>query len=980
MKAIRRILTAALCLTLLVVALTLTACNTECAHEYGEWSEAQAATCTEAGVKVRTCSKCGAIDGTEIPALNPEAGHTMGEWTVTEPTCTEAGSKTRGCTTCSHTESETIAATGHKMSGFACTICDHEVVSLESLIPTFSEDIRSAGIVIKDTAFLISDEYRERHEPEGIVNATVELAELVLWVDDNGQLAGYGQGALNFKGVNTDIDNDVTVTVAIEGTEAYVAFKGASELTTTLTYDEFLKIDPAVILNADPEIAEAEVMLTQYLPALETWVKESLLPVFGTPDLDYSEEQLEADARDLAHTLLGLVYVATKTDDGYTVSLDLTGLKELNNTLATKTISELVDSIRGEGTYAGIKLLVPTVLDFTVANLLDFIKLNLGVDVTALLAALDELAVTVSGQPDATFENMIHFEGDIDALLTDETFLATTVADVIASFAASEGEAPDRDQLVQMATAMLDEVAGKTVYELIGMDPTEIKIKVAEVLDAAAAALSHEIKIDKSGKFVSSELGILIDKTEAKITLTPAGITVNVSDDSVALTAELILGATAKVDTEAIAAIKAELETVPSMDEIIDTGLFEELYPVYDDNGNLITFVDSVEIYGTDSSDVDAEGRVAVLIYYEYAHVEDLFGTIITKGCKGMKSASLAFASYNEYRKLYITADEAQDLDNEAALALFSRTDYEVDSIDSDTIDLDFAYEIEADGNASILYANDDNYHNWVATPESEAAFAELTCGNIGVLIYVCDRCDASYTEYRFVEHNYEYNSELSIEPTDCQTLGSEYYGCTDCDAYYTEDWYGNCNYVLVEEKSTIPDKCGDIAYLHYECSACGDYYINHVTFTHEDSATFAHTVENDKLHLEVTCSVCNVLRNTIDLTVGDNVTYRPGRGELNRDLFMDFEYSIAEAGTYRLRFDHSIPSYINTYMHAYYYPSGGGSVWWGISSENGDGYTYIEITVTEPTSGYFTVFLGGAAGYIGETYSGAVYIEKVED
>ena len=66
-------------------------------HSYGGWTVTKPATCTVAGSKERTCSRCGNKETQTIPAT----GHSYGEWTVTkEATGTEAGIKERVCKNC----------------------------------------------------------------------------------------------------------------------------------------------------------------------------------------------------------------------------------------------------------------------------------------------------------------------------------------------------------------------------------------------------------------------------------------------------------------------------------------------------------------------------------------------------------------------------------------------------------------------------------------------------------------------------------------------------------------------------------------------------------------------------------------------------------------------------------------------------------------------------------------------------------------
>ena len=117
-------------------------------HDLGEWTVSKEASCTEAGEKVRKCSRCDYSETEEIEATGHDyeaivtaptcteagyttytckvcgdtyvadevevLGHDLGEWTVTKgASCTEAGEKVRKCSRCTYSETEEIEATGH---------------------------------------------------------------------------------------------------------------------------------------------------------------------------------------------------------------------------------------------------------------------------------------------------------------------------------------------------------------------------------------------------------------------------------------------------------------------------------------------------------------------------------------------------------------------------------------------------------------------------------------------------------------------------------------------------------------------------------------------------------------------------------------------------------------------------------------------------------------------------------------------------
>ncbi len=73
-------------------------------HNFGEWSESLAPTCTEKGVEERICDTCKKAETREISPL----GHSFGEWyTDSEPTCIADGTERRDCF-CGETETRSI--------------------------------------------------------------------------------------------------------------------------------------------------------------------------------------------------------------------------------------------------------------------------------------------------------------------------------------------------------------------------------------------------------------------------------------------------------------------------------------------------------------------------------------------------------------------------------------------------------------------------------------------------------------------------------------------------------------------------------------------------------------------------------------------------------------------------------------------------------------------------------------------------------
>ncbi len=112
MKSFKRSLLLLLCVVMLVVgALVMASCSTECTHEWGDWTVTTEATCMANGTETRTCSACGEAETRSIDKV----GHTFSTYVADgNATCMADGTKTATCTTDGCTAKDTVADTGSK--------------------------------------------------------------------------------------------------------------------------------------------------------------------------------------------------------------------------------------------------------------------------------------------------------------------------------------------------------------------------------------------------------------------------------------------------------------------------------------------------------------------------------------------------------------------------------------------------------------------------------------------------------------------------------------------------------------------------------------------------------------------------------------------------------------------------------------------------------------------------------------------------
>ena len=101
-----------------IIVLAFGACDTPAdpppahTHQWGEWIETTAPTCTKEGVETRYCTLDSSHKETQPIPIDEDA-HRWGTWRVTTPaTETQDGEETRTCTLCGHQETASIPAIG----------------------------------------------------------------------------------------------------------------------------------------------------------------------------------------------------------------------------------------------------------------------------------------------------------------------------------------------------------------------------------------------------------------------------------------------------------------------------------------------------------------------------------------------------------------------------------------------------------------------------------------------------------------------------------------------------------------------------------------------------------------------------------------------------------------------------------------------------------------------------------------------------
>ena len=831
MKTLKKILIPLFLVATLLLTMALASCKKECEHEYGEWT------------------------------------------TVTDPTCTTAGESTATCTKCGETATKTIEPLGHTAGDLLCTTCGNPVITLQSLVPEISDETTSLGVVVKDVRIVNAE-----------TDISLTIAELVVYSDGEG-IGGYAncEATLSIptgggKARSTDPTNSITISI-------YAFIKGENLYLHRLTSlapegygDEYQVFPLSAVLEMNPQISEALAMAEMMLPTLETWINESLIPCFGEVNLPEGSEEFEPteeNAIKAATAVLDLFFRVETTEDGYAVIFDLSVFENLHNAFNEKSVAEVVDLIGGTGRFENLKKLIPTMLDYTMADLVEFVSVNLGVDITKLLAALDELAVELTGSPEATIEMLLGIEGldDIQTLLNDEEFLATNIRDFLMLAFEIEDAATLDAQIAEIVT-LLETV---TPYQFLDMDAESVAA-IGEALDAISDMISYEITVGKDGKFVSSELDVAIEEEMLYINanLTPEKFSVTLTDgveDGNRIAFEIIPGYEPKPNTEKEATILEAFSTVPEITEEALANI-ERIYhyaPVYED-GVL----------------------VGAILLTDYYYTEDDEGTPI------LELTTVEFNINNYSANLYIGCSGKIEIGYTMYGATVTCRNY---AIDTESVGEDEeAYAIH-------LYETSDDY-------VIEYDFTDY----FSFSVYY----DTVAGEYvNSADHELSYSEEDSVIPDACGKPGKDVYICDVCGTTITENYIGDHNYEYSEEDSVIVENCGEEGKYVYICTDCGDVAEEEYIVEHDIETSAKKTVYDEETST-FTCSIICECGEVISVTVvhveGElPLEYRETENT-SKDA-LEFSFNLPEAGNYEISL---YSEYLDGYIHLY---SGNGYV-----------------------------------------------------
>lgn len=425
-------------------------------------------TCTEEGYTLVYCERCNAeLNKKDIVAAK---GHTMvngvcsvcGEGCehnyvkgdVVAATCTENGYTVYTCSKCNTSyNGDEVKALGHKFNVEKCERCgianpeltDYYANMLRSVKDAMNLKIRLEGLKIDLTSkFEIARKDNGKivySEPDDITPdflKQVGVNELALSIADNGEISGYASIDILQEGTEYKakaVIKDGFVYVIAENPDGNeVSFSVAGRMSLDSVLSDMFRNTP---INLTYETIKNALV----------WVNTDLNTV-----LDNLLTSNKTAVGSAMASLIPYVFERTETDSGYTYTLDVSKLKKAVDEFTSDdlTISKAIDKVLGNGTFDNAALFIPVLLDKKPAEAIELIK-KLGIDREQICSAVDSVYFILTGKK-------LDSSAYIDNAL--EQFKDKTVAEVIAAASGSEGAtAEDVKTMVSTNIKMMRETA-----------------------------------------------------------------------------------------------------------------------------------------------------------------------------------------------------------------------------------------------------------------------------------------------------------------------------------------------------------------------------------------------------------------------------------------------------------------------------------------------------------------------------------------
>ena len=729
-----------------------------------------------------------------------------------EATCTKRAHKLHQCSICFGTKE--VEYTGdpiaHQIEKGVCKVCGissstHYLAMLQSW-----KNVDGFSLKIADLAFSVEELIDEESAWYVMVEgALVNVAELMIYVDENGNVAGAATGTLTVTtrnygkqvevySVNAVIENGVVYLELNQG----VGEKGASETT-------YMSVTLDYIIGAIVE--ESVGLKKEGVAEIVNFIDEKLLPIVNEY-VEFNAEEID----DILESLINLVFTEEMTDDGFVYFLDFDKIHEINNDLADLTVSEFIDKYFGESSFADLVATVKEIAGTKIPEIPALLD-SYGIDSEKLAAFINEVAA-MSGAPE---------EFDIMEMINSEDMKDVLVADLI-----PEGGYEELESMIDDIASALENAS---LYDLIAPEyKEEIRKTVADVISELAEAVHFSFETDAARNisalsFKITELSMNVSDSErlnlnVSVEFTPNG-RINVNFDSII----------DEINTSVkYPNLDAETESDYNFKELggeyyvtigEETYLSEETMMAFFSNYK-IDFSNPIATmvmghcgsrYYTNLVYIATEAKAEVMVYM----LEN--GWLVVEGGEDLEKTVMVMGereltiTYPDGTVKSVPAEEVMKMDMGEIIALGVCDSWYGDETVSysNTGSLYIFYD-KATGEYEIVSWADELHEYELDEANSDINDA---CGTTSYYHYVCTECGAVRGEYEHNYHETTWKYVLAEGATNCEDGLVELQICTKCDEVLHESLLEKTGHITTSVQ--IWNEETKSLYNEYEC-ACG--------------------------------------------------------------------------------------------------------------------------------------------------------------
>ena len=680
------------------------------------------------------------------------------------PTCAEDGERIVYCE-CGAYKTVVLPATGeHNYENGVCTECGTEHVDAYylNLINSW-KNMDGFAIRIQNLSYEAkrkNDSISGAFEMIGSIKQ-VDIAELALYLED-GELNGAAIGCIEiFNGPIANATAVYSFKAIIRNEHVYVNVKYGKE-GAEKNIDLKVSLDAAI--RSILEEADFEEETTDALKFLA----DKMVPAINA----FVEANSE-DINSVLESIFNIVFTLEKQEDGSFVAfLDYNKLYALNDNLATKPVSEVVDIYFGEGTFDSLVEFAFEILDLTIPDIPAYVE-KFGFDFDEIVTTINELAA-MSGAPD---------DFDFGAIFTSEEYANVTLGMLM--FEVEDSSYADK---VNEIIAVLRE---KSVYGFYSPEPEELQKMIANIIDIIDQDVSVSFTTDGSGMLASVDIDCEnFSYTEGD---NRADISLNV---------QLTVNERVDVTWSDIIDIIDDNITLPHPDM-----LSESIRANYHYGFNGYLTYQGEEYYFTNGILFDAYQAV----------YDSVYGVMSTPDCNGWIEYSVAYGRRQyEFMLAMITVDGesimliVDQYSNEAVQLVQTETGFTAIYNDGTEKEIEFNAEVGFD-NIAVAYTN--IYLAVFENPEGNF----IPFGSSVEYYYNPELNEYSYESHHVLKYEYEVEGD-SCDAGHCTV----YISCENCD-FTDERREYNCDY---EERVTIDlseyTTCGGTAVVD-RCTVCGN-------------------------------------------------------------------------------------------------------------------------------------------------------------